>query len=1465
MTRELSPLERSLWMAYMLDPGDSSLHLQRVVRVEYQIPFAEVRRRLTDRAAEIGLLQASIHVVEGRAPTLVNGHNRASGWITKADRNVDIEEQIQAFVREPFDLATPPLLRVLCLADRSGATILAFAAHHVLFDGQSFEHVVQVLLASVLGEAQHPVWPALDPGAVPWSDADARWADRLASLPEHDIGVDLLPPSGKGATSRLTLPPALSRALGDVQASTGASRATILLSLFAAAVHRVLDLGDVVVVVQVDARPPTGLNSLGMLVNTLPTRSRLGAEMTWHDFLTESQAELLHAIRHRYEPLEEIIRTVRPPRRADGSSIFSDFEFSYLRGSRPESALAGFCDLPRPDPACRFGVSMNVVDFGDTVEVRWGTRLAGSALHDHLQAAVESLLDNLAREGDGPTTADIVPHAELEELLVLGTGAKRTVPLVSPTALFRQVSAEDPGRPAVLHGARSLTYGQLDAKAAAIAGLLEMHTVSRGDRALLACGRGQDHIAAMVALFHLGAVYVPCDVSNPPERARVIAEDALPAVAIVDESTPTALREVLREVVGAVVELQEAESLGAGLPEPTAALRSDNPVYLLFTSGSTGRPKGVEVGLRAFLNHLDMLRAHLELVPGERIGQTAPLGFDIHVWQALAPLLGATAVVFDTELRDPERLMAEVDRLDVGILELVPSYLRLLCDLLESRPEGRMGMGSVRHVLTTGEAIDASLLPRIRAAFPHATITNAYGPAEAADDVTLHVLRESQYDSIPIGFPAQNVELLVVDRWRRVRPIGLPGELIIGGPVLANGYVDRGSTVPFGDHPYRPGERGYLTGDLVVMTREHGLLFRGRSDDQVKLGGRRIELGEIERAVRSVAGVKDVAVAVFAEEKKGAAHLVGFAVADASVTAEDVRTRLFGILPDFMVPSQIHALAEIPRSANGKLDRAAVRALLPAKGRRNNAVGGSIADLVHSAWTEVLGAGADDRNFFDAGGDSLHAINLVARLSAGGIAVGVRDLYQNQTLEEFAGVVLGRARLPDRRLTGVGFDPTPRQRQMIAAMEAGARPPVLALMLDEVPDTRTVVSSLVVLVRSTDALRLSVRLMDGDGAPRLVVRPFSAEVTPTVVQVEPRDHDSNVSDTDLVESAARTLDPLVGRIVGVSYSSSRICIAFSHLVSDVATLVEVTAALAEGIRGRQGTLRSGMAAWSQEMGRRGDGALQAHGGYVERVAEVTRFQLTPPKPTLGSESSELVTRVVPVPGLGGAEPGRIPGLMLAMVARAIFIQSGLERLRLDLEVDGRDSFSAFGVPGDGVGCFTLLRPVVVSAADLSPVGVLQAVERAMAVQPPAWTWDAALMTGRLGATGPLPAVPLVNLIGRSLSLPVHAGLAEQVRVPLAVTAWNLPSEEHGLVIDVVETSPAGAGSRQEARWEAQVTTRSGYWPWEVDAFLAQFVRSAAEFAPAFSSSAAPLPKGLDLLGVAEEEIGDLLRELGDGR
>ena len=1468
MTRELSPLERSMWMAHVLASKDPSLHLQRVVSIGHRITFAEVRRRLAERATHIDLLHASIRVEKGSTPIRIEGRGGASAWITEADDDVDVEDQVQAFVREPFDLATPPLLRVRWFPDRSGAAaVLAFVAHHTLFDARTFEHVVQVLLADVLGEEPRAVWPALDPATVPWSDADDGWADRLAPLPDHDSGVDLLPTSGEGATTRLTWTPDLVEALGGVQTKKGTSRATILLSLFAAAVHRVLDLSDVIVVAQVDVRPPLGLESLGMLVNTLPIRSRIGAEVTWQDFLSGTQAGLLHAIRHRYEPLEEIIRTVRPPRRGDGSSVFSDFEFSYLRGSRPYagSALAGLRELPRPDPACRFGVSMNVVDFGDVVEVRWGTRLAGPALHDQLQVAVESLLDGLVRERGGPTTADIVSDDELRELFTLGTGPQRTVRLVSPTTLFRQVSAEDPKRPAVLHGSSSLTFRQLEARAAGIADLLQAHAVSPGDRVLLSCGRGPDHIAALVAVLHLGAVYVPCDPSNPPARAQAIAADALPAVALVDHATPPNLRDALREVCGAVVELKDAEPVGARLSEPTSVLRSEDPVYLLFTSGSTGGPKGVEVGLAAFLNHLDMLQDHLELVIGDRIGQTAPQGFDIHVWQALAPLLGATAVVFDSELRDPEQLRVEVDRLDVGILELVPSYLRLLCDLLESRPQGPMTMAGVRHVLTTGEALDASLLPRIRAAFPHATITNAYGPAEAADDVTLHVLREGEYDSIPLGFPAQNVELLVLDRWRRVRPMGLPGELAIGGPVLANGYVNRGSPIPFGEHPYRPGERGYLTGDIVVFTREHGLLFHGRSDDQVKLGGRRVELGEIESAIRSIDGVTDAAVAVIADDKAGS-RLCGFAVLDASMPVDAVRIRLLGLLPDFMVPFRMHALAEIPRSPNGKLDRAAVRTLLPVCGHRRDAVGGSLAGVVVSAWKAVLGSGAQDRNFFDAGGDSLRAIDLVARLSARGIAVSARDLYQNQTLDEFAQfVVLRQARHRDKAVVAIDFDPTPRQRQMITAMEAGARPPILALVLDNVRATSTVVSALVALVQESDALRIGVQPPDGPGALQLKVRPFSAEVKPVVVKLESVDRDLVASDIALVEAAARSLNPQAGRIVGASYCGSRFCVAISHLVSDIATLIEVTAALADRVEGGQGTLRSSMPAWSREMSRRAHRAMQSHGAYVEHVAEVTRLQHASARPSWSGESLALVNRVLPLPDFAAAEAARVPSLVLAMVARAMFIHSGLDQVRLDLETDGRDSFSIFGVPGDGVGCFALLRPVVVSAADLSPAGLLSAVERAMAVQPPAWTWDAALAAERHGSEAPLPAVPLVNLIGRSVSLPARAGLAERVRVPRAVAAWNLPSEEHGLVIDIVQAAPHNADSRQQALWEAHVTVIPEYWPWEVEAFLTECMRSSAGFAAALGESAAPLPKGLDLLGIEEHEIGDLLLELGGDR
>ena len=1201
MRRDASPVERSMWLAHTFLTDPRSLHLAKAVSLDLDLSFAEVRRRLQRAAVGVDLLDLAIDVTDG-VPSVVHTL-RDPGWVVELESGQDLELQIEGFVSAAFDLGHPPLFRAGWRTGSRGGGVLVLVAHHTLFDGQSFEHLSELLVAELMGSPPAERWPVLDPALVAWQVVDDAWTERLVPLPDHGTAVDLLT-GGMGATGRVLMSSDAVSRLDDVRARTGSSRATILLALFAAALHRVLDLDDLLVVTQMDVRPTNESRSLGMLVNTLPLRSRLARDVDWPTLLERIQFELRFALAHRREPFDDIIRHVRPTRRSDGSSVFSDFEFSYLRARLdPQVAASAARTLPRPDPASRYGASMNVVDRGDEIEVRWGSRSADASLHQLLQSAVETLLQGLADGTGSPTSSDIVTPDERAEIFALGTGPTRPLDVRSPTAHLREVSESEPDRLAVVHADERCTFRGLESWAASVCALLSEHGVGRGDRVLVSCRRGVAHVAVTTAILHLGAVYVPCDPSNPPERAVAMTADARPVVVLVDEATSAALRAALGEVVGEVLEVPDSHHGGARLPASTLACAALDPVYVLFTSGSTGRPKGVEVGLAAFLNHLEMVREHLDLRPGEAVAQTAPLGFDVHVWQALVPLVGATAVVFDVELRDPEELIAGVERHGVSVLELVPSYLRATCDLLDTRPEVAARAVAVRHLLTTGEALEPALLPRIRVAFPHATITNAYGPAEAADDVTLQVL---DGPTVPIGHPARNVELLVVDRWQRVRPLGLPGELLIGGPVLANGYVVEGRTVPFGEHPYRRGERGYATGDVVAQTREFGLLFHGRVDDQVKLAGRRVELGEIEAALLSVPGVRDAAVVLTVGDVSAGGGLHALAVIDDGVEVEEVRRRLVQLVPDYMIPRRVQRVTAIPRSANGKLDRGAARQLsTPRKASEEESSRDEVIAAVRRAWVAVLGQGTTERNFFEVGGDSLGAVELAARLGAAGWVFSVRELYQHQTLPDLVGLLTSRA-LDVVAPTSIGFAPTSRQLRMIRAVDNLVPPPVLAVVFDDVVDVARVIEAVRQVVREGAALRLAVRRQEG--GTRLVEQPSSDVVVPSVVPVTSK-HGAGSSDDRLVAAAAGSIDPAVGRLVGASVHGSTVCVVVAHLMCDVQTLAELTAALSEAHAGRPTQLRTGMAEWSGELHRRAPATVQSYAAHFARVRGATERQL----------------------------------------------------------------------------------------------------------------------------------------------------------------------------------------------------------------------------------------------------------------
>ncbi|WP_433223095.1 amino acid adenylation domain-containing protein [Dactylosporangium sp. CS-047395] len=447
--------------------------------------------------------------------------------------------------------------------------------------------------------------------------------------------------------------------------------------------------------------------------------------------------------------------------------------------------------------------------------------------------------------------------------------------------------------------------------------------------------------------------------------------------------------------------LASAETAESAETQPVTVSAGDT-AYVIYTSGSTGRPKGVPNGHRGVVNRLTWMQERFRLGPGDVVLQKTPAGFDVSVWEFFWPLITGARLVLAKPggHRDAAYLRALMDREAVTVAHFVPSMLAVF--LAEETPYGG---AALRAIVCSGEELPADLARRCLAAFP-AELHNLYGPTEAAIDVSAwHVTAEALGDAhrVPIGGPVANTTLHVLDERLRPQPVGVPGELHIGGVQVAEGYLGRPRLTaerfipdPFGP----PGSRLYRTGDLARRRPDGTLEFLGRIDGQVKLRGQRIELGEIEAVLREQPGVRDAAVVV-REDRPGDQRLVAYVVGE---TPD--RAALKRILPDYMIPAAIVPLGALPLSANGKLDRRA----LPAPVR---AAGGGTAPatpterLVADIWAAVLelrSVGAED-DFFDLGGHSLLATQVAARLRKAGAAVGVVDLFQHKTVRELAALI----------------------------------------------------------------------------------------------------------------------------------------------------------------------------------------------------------------------------------------------------------------------------------------------------------------------------------------------------------------------------------------------------------------------------------------------------------------------------
>jgi len=575
---------------------------------------------------------------------------------------------------------------------------------------------------------------------------------------------------------------------------------------------------------------------------------------------------------------------------------------------------------------------------------------------------------------------------------------------------------QHPDAAAAEHAGRQWTYRELNARANQLGRALLARGLGHEGVVAVVAERNLDWMAAVIAIFKAGGVYLPIEPHFPAVRIARTLSRAEASLVLTEAGSTTTLDQALQSLPGV-----QALEFDAAYREVHAdgdlgiAVAPDQLAYIYFTSGSTGEPKGAMCEHAGMLNHLYAKIDDLSIGEGQVVAQTAPQCFDISLWQLVSALLvgGRTLLVEQEAILDVQRFVDQIVAGRVGVAQLVPSYLEVVATYLEQHPRA---LPDLRGVSVTGEALKFELIQRWFAIAPGIALVNAYGLTETSDDTNHEVMhRVPDGGRVPLGRPVPNVHIYVVDENLMPVPLGAPGLIVFSGVCVGRGYVNdpERTRQAYLSDPHRPGQRLYRGGDYGRWLPEGKLEFLGRRDNQVKIRGFRIEIGEIENALLGVSGVRDGAVVV-AERADGSKHLVAFYSAGRPVSLELLQGRLGAKLPEYMVPSIFHRRESLPLTANSKIDTKALRALAA------ELAGGAEEEFqppvtptelkLAAAFAKVLGVGQDEigrqDHFFDRGGSSLSAVKLAI---ATGRIVSLKDITRHPVLAELAALVDGRS------------------------------------------------------------------------------------------------------------------------------------------------------------------------------------------------------------------------------------------------------------------------------------------------------------------------------------------------------------------------------------------------------------------------------------------------------------------------
>lgn len=964
-----------------------------------------------------------------------------------------VEDVIKSFII-PHELDKPSLIRVGLISVDHDRHVLMIDVHHIIADGISVEILLDEFVKLYQGEVlpdltiqykDYTEWHKVFRSTEQYINQGDYWKKVLSGeIPILNMATDYPRPSiqsTKGATIYTQFDGRLTQEIKELSLKRNVTVYMILLAAYNVLLYKYTGQEDIIVGSSISGRNNAALEqTVGLFINTLAIRNQPVSTERFDVFLEKVKQNCLEAYDNQDYQFKELVDQLSLERDAGRNPLFDtlfDYKSEYVQQKSLIQNDLQISPYPYDSLVSKVDLEFNV--FEHVGSIGYSLIYCTDLFHKETVERLNQHFINILKEIVANPEIKISQIAMLstEEREAILTGFNDTIVDLPMDQTFINIFEAQvrmyPANTALVHDGQKISYAELNDQANRIARFLANHYNVDGSFISVLMNRTPLFAASILAIWKLGKAYIPIDPEYPDQRIMDILNDSGVELLLTTEDCSENIKEQYKGTIlhlgiyGDYIRKEDSSNLGL-------LSNSDDLAYVIYTSGSTGKPKGAMVEHIGMLNHMQAKITDIEINQYSVIAQNASHCFDISIWQMFsAMLVGGTTVIYSNEMNfDPLKLVNQIEQDGITILELVPSILSIMLNYLENHS---IPLTHLNYLLVTGEPVKATFIKKWFELYPNIKVVNAYGPTEASDDVTHHIMSQApdEHGIVPIGKPIQNFRIYIVDQHMNLCPIGVKGEICVSGLGVGKGYLNDPEKTKkvFTTDPFVKGrtERLYRTGDIGAWLPDGSIQFYGRQDFQVKIRGFRVELGEIEQRLVEHENVKD-AVVVEYEDAYNNKNLCAYIVLKSSMNMNDLRSFLSRKLPVYMVPGFFVEVEHIPLTLNGKINKKALPS--PKEGLLEDhysAPRNQVEEILVKVWAEVLGANrvGISENFFYLGGDSIKALQVSVNLMTYNLKLDIKDLFLYPTIEELSQYVSFNNRTVNQSIVTGSVELTPIQ------------------------------------------------------------------------------------------------------------------------------------------------------------------------------------------------------------------------------------------------------------------------------------------------------------------------------------------------------------------------------------------------------------------------------------------------------